>query len=1164
MKLRRKSELTLRVNALRGSDLFLLNQTSRSKTINLAVVARLNLYKKRSRRKLNTSNPSWDDLFDIPLRAGDKSELLIVEVWNRTPRTRLYLGEVRFMVSDIFMVGEESDEGDPKFAWKTEPKWFRLHTNEAQHSYVTGSILLLFELLCEKKTAAANTTPQNPRILVTASTDLDNGLEALEVADPTQVAFLNWQESLLGAETAESLVQPDAQGFLTLVADPLDVSACSGASDFELATDGASVEQNSGENPRPTAPHFLLDRQLNTLKSELMKDRGSGSGTGSASEDWTEDSDALSANFSGDEGKRKRRGRRKKNAAAAYELRNRKVKGVLFLEIASCLDLPPLKNFMRTSFDMDPFVVVTFGKKTFRTSWKRHTLNPVWNERLAFEVMEHAANYNIQFSVLDKDHFSFHDQVADISIPVRDLIRISTASPVNGASPAPGSQGKASDTPTTIPAIPATAPSQAEVERTSQQATSTGANASITQENGWASLSIVTPSKSPSSQNSTAQNSNSQNSNSKILNSEEGDKDSQTVVSLSSSSKSLTSLKSDNNPSGIKFADDADRVKIHKKKFIRRRTTYQYVDTLLFKTLDLALNLHDKAQEGTPTLKLRARFVDYETLRCEFWALLLDQYTVTDSGKLDSMELIALLDTMGCAASDEVVQRYFDKTEKSFWTESLSHDEVIECLENHVNTGNETTKLFEIERCPICFQQRFGTSTDIDIVTHVAICASKDWSIVNKLLVLNYVTPQIATRRWFSKVLMKITYGKYKLGGNSANILVQDRSTGIILEEKMSVTVRLGIRLLYKGLDRAKRKRIRTLLRRLSVKQGAKFDDPALKRDIELFIRFHKLDLSECQVSDFREFKTFNDFFYRKLKPDARPVESPDEERVAVSPADCRCTTFATVDLATSLWIKGRNFSVAKLFNGNFNGLELSALYDPKNCCIGIFRLAPQDYHRFHSPVTGTIGPIKYIEGEYYTVNPMAIRSALDVYGENVRVIVPIQTEHFGTVVLVAVGAMMVGSTVITVDEGQKVNRGDEVGYFKFGGSTVLLLFEKSNFAFDSDLIDNSSACVETLVQVGQSIGHRPEIPEHKRVHLEFSKQPKNLKVKLIRVITGGDLHSAENRSWESKNLALPKSAALLVDDEDDDEDEDEDYDSATRHGYDEDDESFDSEDEDE
>ena len=98
-----------------------------------------------------------------------------------------------------------------------------------------------------------------------------------------------------------------------------------------------------------------------------------------------------------------------------------------------------------------------------------------------------------------------------------------------------------------------------------------------------------------------------------------------------------------------------------------------------------------------------------------------------------------------------------------------------------------------------------------------------------------------------------------------------------------------------------------------------------------------------------------------------------------------------------------------------------------------MFRLAPQDYHRFHVPVDGTIGEITAIEGQYYTVNPMAIRSALDVYGENVRVLVSIHSPIFGLVMVVCIGAMMVGSTVITVEEGQQVNRTDELGYFKFG-----------------------------------------------------------------------------------------------------------------------------------
>ncbi len=140
------------------------------------------------------------------------------------------------------------------------------------------------------------------------------------------------------------------------------------------------------------------------------------------------------------------------------------------------------------------------------------------------------------------------------------------------------------------------------------------------------------------------------------------------------------------------------------------------------------------------------------------------------------------------------------------------------------------------------------------------------------------------------------------------------------------------------------------------MKQGIKFIHPSLAKDIQAFIQFHKLNLSDCLITDPTQFSTFNEFFYRKLKPAARPLEAPEEDNIAVSPADCRCTTFVTVNDATNLWIKGRNFTVAKLFNGNFADLENSDLYKPDKCCVGIFRLAPQDYHRFHLPVSGVIG----------------------------------------------------------------------------------------------------------------------------------------------------------------------------------------------------------------
>lgn len=156
--------------------------------------------------------------------------------------------------------------------------------------------------------------------------------------------------------------------------------------------------------------------------------------------------------------------------------------------------------------------------------------------------------------------------------------------------------------------------------------------------------------------------------------------------------------------------------------------------------------------------------------------------------------------------------------------------------------------------------------------------------------------------------------------------------------------------------------------------------------------------------------------------------------------------TFETVSDATRLWIKGREFSVQRLLGPTYDASK----YD--GGALAIFRLAPQDYHRYHCPVDGVgarfsltscflslmsfsvvVGKMTKIEGEYYTVNPQAIRTALDVYGENVRNIVPIDSPTFGRVMCVCIGAMMVGSIVSSVEEGQTVTKGQDFGYFAFG-----------------------------------------------------------------------------------------------------------------------------------
>lgn len=214
----------------------------------------------------------------------------------------------------------------------------------------------------------------------------------------------------------------------------------------------------------------------------------------------------------------------------------------------------------------------------------------------------------------------------------------------------------------------------------------------------------------------------------------------------------------------------------------------------------------------------------------------------------------------------------------------------------------------------------------------------------------------------------------------------------------------------------------------MSVKQGRKYDDPASIAQIEPFINFHQLDMTEVLLTT-DQFKNFNEFFFRALKPEARPCSAPDRKEVVTSPADCRSVMFNQLDTAQKIWVKGKDFTVERLL-GNAYPQDVKRY---QNGALGIFRLAPQDYHRFHIPVDGVLDEPKLIDGEYYTVNPMAIRSALDVYGENIRVICPIDSVAHGRVMMICVGAMMVGSTVITRKKGEQVRRAEELGYFKFG-----------------------------------------------------------------------------------------------------------------------------------
>lgn len=331
---------------------------------------------------------------------------------------------------------------------------------------------------------------------------------------------------------------------------------------------------------------------------------------------------------------------------------------------------------------------------------------------------------------------------------------------------------------------------------------------------------------------------------------------------------------------------------------------------------------------------------------------------------------------------------------------------------------------------------------------------------------------------WFRAVFPYDSLAEMESSWHMGNY-VMDRNTGAKTFEPMSIYVRLGMHLLYYGNEQEKAlhwRRAQAMLRDQSEKMGREYDDPASTGHIQPFIQSFALQdsLVEMKEPDPAKYRTFNEFFAREIKESARPIAEPQDIHVVSSPADCRLTAFPTVDLATKYWIKGTGFTIANLLRDEAMAKKF------EGGSIAIARLAPQDYHRWHSPVAGKVVSVTEIPGTYYTVNPQAINEpgSLDVFCENRRSVMLLSRTATGSpVAVVAVGAMLVGSIKYNdgVVEGSEVRRGQCLGAFYYGGSTVIVLCPPGEVMLDADLVKNSTeqAC-ETLVKVGWRIGAGP------------------------------------------------------------------------------------------
>ena len=512
-----------------------------------------------------------------------------------------------------------------------------------------------------------------------------------------------------------------------------------------------------------------------------------------------------------------------------------------------------MRPVTRTSFDMDPFVVVSLGRKTYRTRVVRHNLNPVFDEKMVFQVMRHEQTYSLSFSVVDRDKLSGNDFVGTTNLSLSDIIATSPeADPETGL----------------YHLLEPPNPSALPTHNKSRFRLPISRSSSATSLNKLARPSVA-------SKNS--QNVNSSNS----------------QLDLLTASTNIPNETSDTSPVISSNGQDA------------AEDYCGHPDDPDLKPYTLPLILKNKERwedKHNPRLMIKVKYVPYHALRQQFWRAMLKQYDADENARVSKIELTTMLDTLGSTLKESTIDGFFHRFAKENEHQDpndmfLTFDQAVICLEdqlqqstqkkswgdtmkgymanahfstvgNDENTpgetgtppmeGNADTPLnerpdrscipaisqdhlgssgeagnnvekddltdergeehvIEIRECPICHQPRLNKKSDADIITHIATCASQDWRQVNNIVMAGFVTSSQAQRKWYSKVITKISYGGYKLGANSANILVQDRTTGQINEERMSVYVRLGIRLLYKGLKSKdmEKKRSKTAIRYL-------------------------------------------------------------------------------------------------------------------------------------------------------------------------------------------------------------------------------------------------------------------------------------------------------------------------------------------------------------
>lgn len=245
---------------------------------------------------------------------------------------------------------------------------------------------------------------------------------------------------------------------------------------------------------------------------------------------------------------------------------------------------------------------------------------------------------------------------------------------------------------------------------------------------------------------------------------------------------------------------------------------------------------------------------------------------------------------------------------------------------------------------------------------------------------------------------------------------------------------------------------------------GIYCDTKLSKKKVSGFIKNFDIDMSICK-NDINDFRSFNDFFIRELNENARPIDK--DKGTLISPGDGRLFVYNNISINNLVQIKDITYSLAELIQDN----DIASEYEDGVCLV--LRLCPTDYHRFHFVDYGTCEKTHFIPGNYYSVNPTALERIAKLYCQNKREWCVFHSENFGDIIHVEVGATCVGSIIQSYKANTPISKGDEKGYFKFGGSTTILFFKPNTIIVDEDILTQSSLGFETKVNMGETIGRK-------------------------------------------------------------------------------------------